>query len=496
MRRAESADGPHGERRAFLLLFGVTLLARLPFLFDAVINWDESTFLLMGADLLRGHLPYVHAWDNKPPLAFVPFAAALALFGKNVVGARVLGILSVFASAWVLRRAANRITGGGAGMWAAVLLILYAGAPPGTFATMSEHLTLPLFCLAMDRLLADPRSRRGIAATGLFLGTMVLIRTNMLYACLGFAIGLPLLSRKGIVPRLQALGAGAVLPVAAVTLVYAVAGRLDLFFRSVVRAPFAYASSGWLTRTEAVGAMARVWLRPETALLTASAALGVLLLVRDARRGRGAAPNVLATLALLLILLAASATGSGRFFGHYSIQFLPFAAIAAGRAFSAAAASAMRPILLLPLLVPIWPSAVQYRSLAGRIAETGTVFAGPAYSIAAALNEKGAAGEYAFFPEAHIAYLLTGTRIPTRFVHPSLIVNEPILRTVEGPAATVRSEILSIFAKKPLFVALRDDIFYLKHKPEARELFERILAEEYAPERSIDGFRIYVRRGP
>jgi hypothetical protein len=110
------------------------------------------------------------------------------------------------------------------------------------------------------------------------------------------------------------------------------------------------------------------------------------------------------------------------------------------------------------------------------------------------LKGQGAAGDYAFFPEMHVGYLLTDTMIPTRFVHPSLIVNEPVLRAIEGPDATSRSEILSIFEKEPRFVVMRDDVFYLRRRPEAKRLIEEILAKDYAVTESVEAFRIYVRK--
>ncbi len=44
---------------------------RLPFFFPAVIDWDESTYVLMGQSILDGHVPSIEQWDDKPPLAYV-----------------------------------------------------------------------------------------------------------------------------------------------------------------------------------------------------------------------------------------------------------------------------------------------------------------------------------------------------------------------------------------------------------------------------------------
>ncbi len=66
------------------------VLIRLPFWFPSTIDWDESTFILMGQELLDGRLPYADLWDNKPPLAFAAFAVFIALH-PSIVALRVAG---------------------------------------------------------------------------------------------------------------------------------------------------------------------------------------------------------------------------------------------------------------------------------------------------------------------------------------------------------------------------------------------------------------------
>jgi len=45
----------------------LSMLLRLPFSFVSVIDWDESTFIIMGQEILDGHLPYTRLWDFKLP---------------------------------------------------------------------------------------------------------------------------------------------------------------------------------------------------------------------------------------------------------------------------------------------------------------------------------------------------------------------------------------------------------------------------------------------
>src|SRR5262249_52048132 len=72
------AQPSHVERRkdfaVFFLILCSALLIRLPFFFPAVIDWDESTYIIMGQSILDGNLPYIEQWEDKPPLAYLFYA--------------------------------------------------------------------------------------------------------------------------------------------------------------------------------------------------------------------------------------------------------------------------------------------------------------------------------------------------------------------------------------------------------------------------------------
>lgn len=56
-----------------LLFF--SFLYRIPFWFIDVIDWDESTFILLGKSILERNVPYIEYWDLKPPVAFLSVSA-------------------------------------------------------------------------------------------------------------------------------------------------------------------------------------------------------------------------------------------------------------------------------------------------------------------------------------------------------------------------------------------------------------------------------------
>ena len=79
LRRWESLVVNVKSSTLWLALLALALATRLPYFFVDVIDWDESTFILMGHSLLKGFLPYTHLWDLKPPAIFFLFAGVISL---------------------------------------------------------------------------------------------------------------------------------------------------------------------------------------------------------------------------------------------------------------------------------------------------------------------------------------------------------------------------------------------------------------------------------
>src|SRR5262249_5580056 len=71
--------------RKFFPLFFVLLLSlaiRIPSL-HVPLDRDEGGFAYIAWDWHQGHLPYRDAFDNKPPLLYLSYRFAIALFGAT-----------------------------------------------------------------------------------------------------------------------------------------------------------------------------------------------------------------------------------------------------------------------------------------------------------------------------------------------------------------------------------------------------------------------------
>ena len=72
----------------YLFFFCFTFIIRFPYFFISKINWDESTFILMGRDIPHGHMPLTNLWDIKAPFLFLPYSLFLFFFGESVFAVR------------------------------------------------------------------------------------------------------------------------------------------------------------------------------------------------------------------------------------------------------------------------------------------------------------------------------------------------------------------------------------------------------------------------
>src|SRR6516162_8782306 len=114
-------------RKMEILLFisTVGLMIRLPFFFPAVIDWDESSFIIVGQSTVDGFLPYQIAWEMKPAFVFWWFGAVIELFGKTIPAIRFAGFIWIVLSAYVLYTTAFFVTRSRLGsVFAASLLIV------------------------------------------------------------------------------------------------------------------------------------------------------------------------------------------------------------------------------------------------------------------------------------------------------------------------------------------------------------------------------------
>src|SRR3989338_4337721 len=93
-----------------LILF-VIFLFRLPSLFEPYWYGDEGIFAAVAANLNQGGVLYQTAWDNKPPMIYLTYAAIFKLFGVSMFWLRLATLAVVLATAVALYEIAKNILG-------------------------------------------------------------------------------------------------------------------------------------------------------------------------------------------------------------------------------------------------------------------------------------------------------------------------------------------------------------------------------------------------
>jgi 4-amino-4-deoxy-L-arabinose transferase-like glycosyltransferase len=495
------------------LLFIEALVLRLPFVFPAVINWDESTFVLVGQSLADGHLPYVEAWALKPPLAFALFGAVIAIFGKNLVAVRLAGTLCVVVTAFFVYLTATRLWHHRVGLMAASLYVATVSLLPAGQATMTEHVAILPLMAAVWRLTRNEPSVVTSFVAGVLLSVATLIRLNMAYVAVFVGLYLVVSSmRRGPFTTVLKVGAyvvGGGVVVLLTWLPYVLTGQHRLWWTSVVAAPLSYAHSrssvfesllfhltaafgtyrdGWSLRFYGSVLLALVWV---------GLANGAVILLRRWRAGQSARGGV-AALVLVVTGVVIGILTSGVPHTHHLIQLAPFAAMLTSVSLGGGGWLRWPSWLAvgIVMVVSLVPVAAEYRALWSRAMAGEPLHYGAAYDIARYVKRDNPSARPLYLLDDHIAYWFADSQPPTPMTtHPSNISKPALIETVVGKDASPLEELRKVFRRKPEFVVMPERVWYLEREPS--EWLEHILRDDYVLVAHVRGRKIYrIKSGP
>jgi 4-amino-4-deoxy-L-arabinose transferase-like glycosyltransferase len=487
------------------VLLAVSVFARLPFFFPAVISWDESTFILMGQEVVDGRLPYLELWDVKPPLAFVAFGLAIAVFGHSIEAIRLAGTICVFFVAYSVWLVTVPIAGARMALVAGIVVVLSIVSVQSGNATVTEHFATVPLCFALVLLSTKPISRRIILVVGALLAVAALIRTNLAYVGIAVAAGMSIRpgnnSVRERVGDVLLLGGSAVFVAAITAAPYLLTDQIDLLIRSVLGAALSYASTQ-LSAIDAFERMIRSSVGPTRVvvpLLLILACAGVVRIVvkwRDWPERQ--TPGYWLMVFLGSTLYSVAASGGG--YAHYLIQVLPLLVIAS--AYNLPAVETDRRlgslvgvgILLVATVLAQGEVVKEYIGLVDRFVRGEAIRTGRAWEVARYLQENNHGRDGVYLMEDHIAYWLTAIRPPTRMsTHPSNITKAGLIRAVEGGGATPLGELERVFETSPRFVIKPRDPWYLEEHPEMRRWLGKELTSRYRVVAQIDALLVYRR---
>jgi len=490
----------------------ITVLIRLPFFFEAVINWDESTFILMGESLLDGHLPYTQLWDLKPPLLFVAYALFILTLGKSIVSIRLAGTLCVMIVAILVYFCAKTFTHATSAGLSAIATALGISVLSAGQAVMSEHVAIVPLTAALAVLFLKPKP--GLKATfaiAILLTTAAFMRLNLGYSVImiGFYLILQYLPDwTRMVRQAVSYSFGSFFVCFLTFFPYWLTGNSKLWWLSVIVAPLNYSDSQ-------LGGV-QIFSRLKDGLINSSqnnmifgiilvlwvgGALGIFLAVlpKIKRVYRPSYPAI--ALGLLTISILVSILETGAAHQHYLMQLVPCLGLGVAVLWQTISRNIILDRVLLGLtlvllLSSLTPIITGYRIVGGRLLAGGPLQAGPAYEIAAYFQEQEAEDEPIYMMSDHIVYwFLDSEPLTPATTHPSTLSREYVLDVLYGVDSSPESEIAKVFAAEPKFVVKERFVRYLLsgNMQPVKTFLDRELANHYEQVAQIGGRLIYRR---
>lgn len=482
------------------------ILLALPYFFDAVVNWDEATFVIAGRSLLDGHLPYTALWDCKPPLVFFVTSALLALWNSVMsvrLGVLILTICSSLVSFAIAKHLQLKRY---QCVVAASLVTFFSIAYPGQASLTSEHVALlPLSC-ALWCLLA--RGWDKAFQVGLFLSLAATARSNLAYLAVGVGVFLLVTAAKARfarpwLTRCVSFAAGGLLPIIFFVVLYAVTGHLSELYRGVVGAALAHVGDQalWAPNMLRVArSFIDICFYLDSAFLPVTFLLGAGYCVWQARVGKHILPQRVHTiLTVFFVAIFYSVIKTREVREHHILQFLPVIVIYIVIAIEWLRAS--RPGLALlacvclgGLLIPLRLPGTQYLKVISRFKATGSLIDDESRLVCEALKEAGARGKPVYFVNQHICQFMVETVPVTPVIHPSNMVRVGILEEVYDRPMSSFDELDRIFANDPAFVVRPKYIPWLRQHADVLGYLEQKIATRYAITAEIGDTYLYKKR--
>ncbi|MEM6770192.1 MAG: glycosyltransferase family 39 protein, partial [Bacteroidota bacterium] len=460
--------------RWLLVFFLLCIALRWGSFFISVINHDESTYVVIADELLRGEVYLKDVIDTKPIGIFLIYAALIKLTGGSIFALRVAASFVVALGAWGLYFAGKRATGTRqVGVAAGLIycftnsIFTYYGLSPNT------EIFFNVLTIAAVALAVAPRIRPGTIdpfwhwpLAGFLLGLAMVIKPFAAAESLAVGLFLVWFYRKNISRMLlagAALVAAYAVPLLILWLHYYRADMLETFYFYTFTVSGAYPIElAWYLRLKYMG---DYLLRYSPFVI-----LGAGTLVQWWRSKSDAGLRWLGYLLLQFITVTTVVLLTGKRFGHYQIQLHPIIALfgacwwASGvtvfpwlrKGFFRKWGVAILAILGLGLGTAHF---IHYQKKTDR-----------SRIIADYLNEKLEPGETYFAINGwQIAYHLTKRPVPTPYVHSSLLYLDHHVRAFQIDELAAAETILTDETVRYLIGRTKDD---QANTPVTRRLLE------------------------
>ena len=336
-------------RALWIAAWALFVALRVPYL-DVPFERDEGGYGYIAQRMLLGEAPYRDAFDQKPPLVFVPYALAFATLGQQPRDVHLVLLLWSAATMLVVAAVARRLGGPLAAAAAGLAFAVLSASPRllGFTANTEMFMLLPMTAAAWCALRAAPSERAwgSWIAAGALAGSACWFKPVAATSAVAVAVyavatalraGGARPARRALL-RLACLVGGALAATApVVTFIALHPGALQPFIDGVGRYNLAYVQE--VPLDEGLEHLARALSLQLPAFLPIwMLALAAVLLPRTRPAG--------ALVATWFVALAAGTCAGLHFRDHYFVQVVPALAVGAGLALAALLARFERQPLL------------------------------------------------------------------------------------------------------------------------------------------------------
>ncbi len=482
---------------AAVLVIVAVFVMRSPALVHTVADHDEALYVLVARELLHGHLPYVTAWECKPPFFFAMLAGFFRVFGVSISSLRILSDVAVSATALEIYGIALLATRGNrlAGITAAITYASLACSDSGV-AGEAEIFFAPFVVGAMLLVLRSFTSREPVRVGVVFsIGVLAGLATQVKESAIpevAFVLVLGIVICRLALPRILLLLAGAVMPVLLGVLPYLASHQVAAYLDANV----------WTLIRRATGPLLKPqpWstvLRQQIEAFFPSIPLA--LLVPLAWKSTSISERrMLGIMSIWFVLDILSVVPAREFLGYQFIPAMVPAAVLGVLVLFELVNERLRPrVMYAAMFVTVLAhlagqATIALNVLAHRASTHDATYGDDTAKLAEFLQQH---RPQTAMPWLYVAsdeealYVLTDAPLPTRYVFSEHLTLPEQMR-VAGVQGT--SEIDRIFSARPLYVVFDSDAQGLDQR--ATGTIERNLRDHYQPVFAIGDRTIYRYR--
>lgn len=174
------------EKYILLVFLTVSVVLRLFSFFPSVLDHDESTYLIIGREILQGKELYTDVTDTKPAGIFLFYAALEFLFGGSIFMKRFVFALVVGCTAFLVFKASNKLfRNKNAAIASGLIYIFYTSIWVYHGRSPNTELLFNLTTISTLLLFLQPKMKTWILG-GLLMGIGFIIKYLVLFDLVAF----------------------------------------------------------------------------------------------------------------------------------------------------------------------------------------------------------------------------------------------------------------------------------------------------------------------